>query len=365
MKMDFEKLKKLSPDFFAFLEGFSRKILPKKEAVSGVTVCDLGRERTVLLELEKRSEHVFIRKLDILKNTFRDQSPALVLKPFLDGKKFQKERIRTALKGHGVMIRFIRFPKMKVEELRSAMKYEVEQYIPFELNDVVLDFDVVEESLKSDDGEKMEVMLAVIKRLELEATLEIFRNLECRLSVVDVTILSAMTALEYFHPGDFSGHVGLLDLGGEISTLGIVRDGKPRFIRDLSYGTLDLHKRLKTRSNLTEERIEKLFEGQEASSPEETQAISESLEGLIGDLRVSLDYYHEQSGQSRSLAKLFLSGGMSHPAVLKALSEGLQLPVSNIDVLAKIQCAPEVDQTLLKTNAPLLPVALGLGLRDA
>lgn len=344
--------------------GFSSKILPKKTVASKVTVCDHGRTRTVLLELEKRPDHLFIHHIDIIKNAPQDQKPSLALKPFLDGKKFQKDGIRVALKGHGVVIRFIRFPKMKVEDLRSAMKYEAEQYIPFELSDVVLDFGVVEESLKTDDGEKMEVMLVVIKRQELEPTLEIFRNLECRLSVVDVNILSAMAALEYFHPEDFSGHAGLLDLGTEISTLGIVRGGKPRFVRDISYGTCDLHKRLKTRSDLLDEKIERLFEKHEAPTPEETQAITESLEGLIGDLRVSFDYYHDQFGQSKPVTKLFLSGGVSHPLVLKSLSEGLQIPVVAMDVLPKLKWAADVDPELLKINAALLPVALGLGLRE-
>jgi type IV pilus assembly protein PilM len=288
----------------------------------------------------------------------------LVLKPFFDGKKFQKDGIRVALKGHGVVIRFIRFPKMKVEDLRSAMKYEAEQYIPFELNDVALDFGVVEESVKTDDGEKMEVMLAVIKRQELEPTLEIFRNLECGLSIVDVDILSALAALEYFHPEAFGGHTGLLDLGTEISTLGIVRDGKPRFIRDISYGTYDLYKRLKTRSNLTEERIERLFEKNEPPTPAEEQAIIESLDGLIGDLRVSFDYYHDQSGQSRPFTKLFLSGGVSHPRILKVLGDGLQIPVANMEILGKLKWAPEVNPESLKDHAALLPVALGLGLRE-
>lgn len=364
MKIDLEQLKKAGQKLFTLPQGLKLKAHTSKGVVSRVTACDLGREQTVLVDLEKCSDHILIHRLEILKNTFRDQSPALVLKPFLDGKKFQRDGIRTALKGHGVVIRFIRFPKMKIEELRSAMKYEVEQYIPFELKDVVLDFDVVEESLRTDDGEKMEVMLAVIKRPELDSMLETFRNLECRLSVVDVNILSAMTALEYFNPADFSGHVGLLDFGGEISTLGIIRDGKPRFIRDLSYGTLDLCKRLKTRSNLPDERIEKLCESHAEPSPEETKAISESLEGLIGDLRVSFDYYHDQSGPARSLAKLFVTGGTAHPVVLKALSDGLHIPVSCIDILSKVRCAPEIDPELLKANTSFLPVALGLGIRD-
>ncbi len=365
MNVALEKIAYLKDQAQGVFEGLFSRGGSGRQAASKVTVCDLGRTRIVLLEVEKRSDHLFIHKFELIKNALRDQNPSLALQPFLDGKKFQKDGIRVALKGHGVVIRFIRFPKMPAEDLRSAMKYEAEQYIPFELSDVALDFAVVEEGVKTDDGEKMEVMLAVIKRQELEPTLEVFRNLECHLSVVDVDILSALASLEYFHPEDFSGHVGLLDLGTEISTLGIVRDGKPRFIRDISYGTYDLYKRLKTRSNLAEDAIESFFERHEDPAPEVAQAIAESLDGLIGDLRVSFDYYHDQSGQAKPLSKLFLSGGAAHPVVLQALSAGLKLPVEGIHALPRIQWAPEVDAELLKSHLALLPVALGLGLREA
>ncbi|MFA5167624.1 MAG: pilus assembly protein PilM [Candidatus Omnitrophota bacterium] len=344
--------------------GFSSRFLPKKMTALKITVCDLDRTQTVLLELEKRFDHLFVHRINIVKNASRDQKLSLALKPFLDGKKFRKDGVRVALRGHGVVIRFIHFPRMKIENLRDAIKREAEQYIPFELNNVVFDFGVVEDDLKTDDGEKMEVMLVVIKRQELEPLLEIFHNLECRLSVVDVNILAVMTALEYFHPEDFAGHTGLLDLGAEISTLGIVRDGKPRFVRDIPYGTCDLHRQVKTRSSLMGEKIEKLFEKNEVLTPEEIQAVRESLEGLIGDLRVSFHYYHDQSGQSKPVKKLFLSGGISHPAVLKALSEGLQIPVVSMEILTKIKWAPDVDSELLKTHAALLPALLGLGLRE-
>lgn len=364
MNNDPSRLLSLSQRLSGLFGGLPSLILPKKKAASKVTVCDLGRTRTVLLELEKRPDHLFVHGIGVVKNASQDQKLPMVLKPFLDGMMSRKDGVRVALKGHGVVIRFIRFPKMKVEDLQSAMKYEAEQYIPFELSDVVLDFGVVAESLKAEDGEKMEVMLAVIKRQELEPTLEIFRNLECRLSVLDVNILSAMAALEYFHPEDFSGHAGLLDFGTEISTLGIVRDGKPRFVRDISYGVYDLHKRLKTRFNLTDEKIEGIFEKNETPTPEEAQAITESLEGLIGDLRVSFDYYHDQSGQSKTVTKLFLSGGVSHPVILKTLSDGLQIPVVCMDILPKLKWAPEVDPELIKNHLAHLPVALGLGLRE-
>ncbi len=340
------------------------KIFQAKKPSNKITVCDLGLTKVVLLELEKMVDHLYIHRCEIIKYSSRDQKPALVLKPFLDGKKFKKEGVRVALKGHGVVIRFIRFPKMKIEDLGSAMKYEAEQYIPFELTDVALDFSVVEESVKSEEGEKMEVMLAVIKRAELEPTLEVFRNLECQLSVVDVDVLSGMAALEYFHPEDFSGHVGLLDIGTEISTLGIVRQGKPRFIRDISYGTYDLRKRLKTRADVSEAQFDLIFEKNEPATKEQTLAITESLSSLIGDIRLSFDYYHDQMQQTKPIEKIFLGGGVSHPAVLETLSAGLQIPVCCMDSFKKLKWAPEVNGELLKTNSALLAVAFGLGIRD-
>ncbi|HNX68760.1 MAG TPA: pilus assembly protein PilM [Candidatus Omnitrophota bacterium] len=347
------------------LSGLAGLLFSAQKNDGKVTVCDLGRFKTLLVEVRKYPDHLYISRFELLKNAFHDQKPALALKPFFDGKRFRKEGIRVTLKGHGVVIRFIRFPKMKLEDLGSAMKYEAEQYIPFELNNVAIDFAVVDENIRTDDGEKMEVMLSVIKLPDLEPTLEIFRNLECRLAVVDVDILAALAALEYFHPEDFKGHVGLLDLGSEISTLGIVRDGNPRFIRDISYGTYDLQKRLKTRSNFTEEMTEKILESDREPPAEAVEAIRESLDGLIGDLRVSFDYYQDQSARGQPLEKLFLSGGAAaNPVVLRSLSEGLKIPVVCMDILKKIKWAPEIDEALVKSSLPLLPVVLGLGVRD-
>lgn len=358
----------LSPDFQIWLQpriAWLTRWLPQKHDESRVTVCDFGRTKILLLEIEKKSDHLFIHRFEVIKQSLHNQKTALLLKPYFDGKQFCKEGVRIALKGHGVVIRFIRFPKMNPEELRSMLKYEAEQYIPFELSDVALDFGVIEESIKVDEGEKMEVMLVAIKHQDLNLALDVFHNLESHLSVVDVDILAAMTSLEYFHPQDCAGHIGMLDFGTEISTLGIIAQGKPRFIRDISYGVLDLYKRVKMRANLNEEQIELLFEKQRTLAAEETSAIQESLTSLIGDLRVSLDYYQDQSVHAKPIEKLYVSGAISHPAVLEVLSAGLQIPVCLcIDSLEKLKWSPSLDGDLLKKNLSLLPVALGLGIRD-
>lgn len=365
MKFDTLMITKWNRFLRSGMTWLKENILTPKAEEKRITVCDLGRSKIVLLEVVKTpAGELFIEKFEHIHNTFQDQRPALLLKPFFADKKFSREGIRVTMTGHGVVIRFIRFPKMKPEDLRSAMKYEVEQYIPFELKDCVLDYAVLDESVKTPEGERTEVLLAVAKRQELEPTLEVFRNLECKLAVIDMDILSAMSALEFFYPEDFAGHVGLLDVGTEMSTLGVVREGKPRFIRDISYGTYDIQKRLRSHLNLPAEEINRLLEKNEIPAPPIVAAIAESMEGLIGDLKVSFDYYRDQGHFDKPLQKLFITGdGAFHPAVLKSLSQGLGIPIAGLEVLSKLKWADTVDADQLRKHEAFLPVPIGLALR--
>ncbi len=357
-KIDLDGLKsKYAPLF--------KKIFPQRQSVEKTLACDIGKSKIVFLELQKNPDHLFLTKLSFLKIPAQEKDVAPLLGNAFQLKQFPREGIRTALKGHGIIMRFIRFPKMKTDDLGSALKYEAEQYIPFELNDMILDYAVIEESVATDDGEKMELLLGAVKRQEIDPLIEMFKQLGCKLFCIDVAILAALNSLEYFYPEAFNSHVGVLDLGTEISTLGIVRSGKPRFIRDISYGTYDIQKRLKTRLNLSGEQLNELFEQNKEFSPEQQIVLAESLESLIGDIRVSLEYYREQLPSEKGLEKLFLTGGISlHPVILKLLNEGLRLPVVSFDLTEKIRLAPEIDPQEFKNSLPFLPVAVGLAIRD-
>ena len=82
MSNDPSKRLPLSQQLSGLFRGFSSKLLQKKTIPTKVTVCDLGRMQTVLLELEKGPDHLFVHRIDIIKNAPKDQKPSLVLKPF-------------------------------------------------------------------------------------------------------------------------------------------------------------------------------------------------------------------------------------------------------------------------------------------
>ena len=343
--------------------------ISKANIAEGTSVaCDFGHSKTLLLELRKTSAKLYLEKFEFLRGSAKENNFSDILKTLLNEKKFAKKGLRIAMKGQGVIMRFIQFPKMKPEDLKSALQYEAEQYIPFSMNEVILEYCVLENRIKTDRGEFMEILLVAVKRQELEPVLDIFLKAECELEIVDIDILAAMTALEYFHPEDFGGHVAILDIGTEISTIGVIDKSKPRFIRDISYGVYDMRKRLKARLAVSEDDVESMLEKNEAMSSENEKVLCESLENLVSDVKISLDYYKEQirHDQNEVISKLFVTGGTSHhPSVMKALAEGLQLSALNMNIMEKLKTGEHIDKEGLTKSLPFLPVALGLAIRDS
>ena len=184
-------------------------------------------------------------------------------------------------------------------------------------------------------------------------------------SVVDVDMLACMKSLEFFHAEDYKGHAGILDLGVHVSTLGVVRAGLPRFIRDLSFGTQDITKKLKSRAMLADAAIVEFIEGRLEAAPDQYASFTDSIESLINDVKVSFDFYRDQSEDGASPDKLFVCGlGSNQKFILEALQKSLDIPISNMDISSKLEFGSLVSRDLFNSILPDLPVLMGLLLRE-
>ncbi len=343
----------------------------KKEAVvvkktSTRLACDFGRTKIALLEIDLAENQVkILRSSKFARPVEKDKIPE-VLSQALSAGGFGPKKVRISLKGQGVVVRFIQFPKMKPEELRSALTFEAEKYIPFKSDEVVIDFAVLEDSVTGPQGVMMNLLLVAVKKDEIYPLIQTFQAAGLETELIDIDALAFLNAVEFFYPDLMrSSTSGILDIGSEISTLCIVREGKPRFIRDISYGAMDILKRLKRKLGLTDESALKILEGDKAAGVDALSVFKEGLDNLIADLRVSLDYYMDQGQTSEPIKTIFLGGGGScHPIVSETLTHDLGVTVQTMDILGKIQRDPAVDEKFLKVNQGILPIALGLCLRD-
>lgn len=270
------------------------------------------------------------------------------------------------MKGQGVIVRFVQFPQMKIEDLRSAISFEIDQYIPFKAHEVIWDCVILENNITTNAGPAMNVLLAAIRKDDVYSTLQIFQAAGLTVELVDVDALASINALEFFHPDDMKSSTGILDIGTDVSTLSVVHQGKPRFIRDITYGGVDIIKRLRRKLGLTQEQAVQQLEVDRAPTPEAMQILKEGLGDLVSELRVSLNYYLDQIPTAEPIKKLFIEGGGGyHPLVIETLSKDLGFPVEMMCVLDKIQLGEGVDANLAKQNQGILTVALGLCLRES
>lgn len=327
--------------------------------------CDLGKAKMALVEIMKSQDAVTLTKFHKMPRPKEKKDIVEALWKSMTVSGFKTNKVRIAVKGQGVILRFIQFPKMSPEEIKSALAFEAEKYIPFKAEEVVVDYHILDENVASSSGPVMSVLLVAVKKEEIYPLLSFYQEAGLEVEFVDVDVLAFFNTLEYFYPEEFKSSVGILDIGSEISTLGIVKAGKPQFIRDISYGGIDLVKRLKRKLGFSTEQAMEQLEVDRQPAPQVQQEIIEGLAPLVADLKISLDYYLEQVQiADSSLQKLFLSGGAGyHPIVAETLSKDLGVQILSIDIAQKIQIDPQVDMELVKQNQALLPIALGLCLR--
>lgn len=348
---------------------FLNKILKGKssgrpEAPSTHLVCDYGKSKVVFLELEKSQQGLKLLKFNKTSRISSQGKDSEALKEFFAQGGYSTNKVRMSVKGQGVILRFVQFPLMKEADLRSAISFEIDQYIPFKAHEVVWDFCILEEGIPLANGLGMNVLLVAMKREELYTMVQIFQNAGLQIELVDVDALASINALQYFHPDDSNQPVAILDIGTEVSTLSVMHKGKPKFIRDMTYGGMDILKRLRRKLNLTQEQALQQIEVDREPTPEVSAVIKEALGDLVSDLRISLNYYLDQVQGAEPITKLFIEGGGGyHPLVIETLSQALGFPVEIMNVTAKIQLADGISGEIIKQNQGMLPVALGLCLR--
>jgi len=278
----------------------------------------------------------------------------------------QAEFVRTSVKGQGVVYRFLHFPKMNIEELSSALLFEAEKYIPFNPQDVVMDHVVIDDHLAdAGGGVGMNLLLVAVKKDEVEAIMKPILSVNRKIELIDVNILAALNALEVFHAEDFQKSVGVLELGGEVSTLAISQAKKLRFVRELSFGEKDLSQKLKRGMGYSDDEVKKLFRTFDVPcDPAVAAILQEVLENLVNDLKMSFEYYLDQNASAQAISKLFLCGDIAPmPAIPEFLQKSFDFPVAGFDLLRCVKIGKAVEPQVLNSNQGMLPIILGRALR--
>ncbi len=271
----------------------------------------------------------------------------------------------TSVSGHSVIIKKIQIPPMSQEELAESIQWEAEQYIPFDINDVRLDYLVLSDGEFGQDS--MEVLLVAVKRDKVNDYVSVITQSGKTAAIVDLDAFAVQNAYELNYDVPTSKVVALVNMGATVTTMNILARGQTVFWRDLSIGGNDFTEALQREYALSFEQAELVKHGEqvEGCSLAEARPVLDAVSGdMAAEIQKTFDFFAATAAED-TVSQLVLSGGCAlTPNLQKILEEQFGVPTEFMDPLRRVEFSESnFDGQWLRSVAPTLSVAVGLAMR--
>jgi len=273
--------------------------------------------------------------------------------------KIKTKDVAISIAGHSsVIIKRVSLPDMSEEELSESIKFEAEQYIPFDIEDVNLDFQIL--GPKEEPGQ-MDVILVAVKRDIINEYIAVVKEAGFNCQVVDVNSFALENIYEVNYEIEAGKNIALINIGASTINMNILKGGISVFTRDSAVGS-NLHTEVLQREfNLTYEVAERLKRGEavENVSPQDAFSVMElASEEIIGEVNRSLEYFHEEVNE------VILSGGCALMRDFpRLLAEKIGVETKAMQPFKNIRIPKKFDVTYIEEMSPIAAVAAGLALR--
>ncbi|MDQ6610810.1 MAG: pilus assembly protein PilM [Gemmatimonadota bacterium] len=288
---------------------------------------------------------------------------AEAIRQTLEAVGMKSKHVVAAVGGRDVIVKKIQIERVKETQARELMRWEAEQHVPFDMESVELDFQILDPDA---DGLEMSVLLVAAKREIIEAKRRLLDDAGVGATVVDVDSFALHNAFELNHPDAMQGVVALLNIGNEVTNLNILDDGVPILPRDLTVGTRRFREDMQREHGLSSEAAEEMLRGYDRNPTLDAVVAMRGEELAVGIERAAtfLATSSRTFGQIRAVYAC--GGGSRVPGLLPWLAERLRMPVQAANPLARITVREGAMEFMpIDQVGPLLMLPVGLALRKA
>ena len=267
------------------------------------------------------------------------------------------------LGGPDVVSKRIEVARMAEQEARAVLPWEAEQHVPFDMDSVQLDFDIVD---PDGDDHRMSVLLAAAKLELIESRVALLRRAGLQPAAIDAEAFALCNAFRVNHPGAMVGVTALVDIGSATTTVNVLDDGLPVLARDLRFGTATLLEALARDRGLTAERAASLLRA-EVGSPDLADVsdfLADRTEPVTDGIRRSAKLL-EMEDPGLGIARVYLcGGGATVPGLAETIADRIGVETRVGNAVARLEAGPDVvDDPGLQEVSPMLMLAVGLALR--
>jgi len=274
----------------------------------------------------------------------------------------KSKSIVTAVGGRDVIIKKIQIERVKEQQARELMRWEAEQHVPFDMESVELDFQILD---PDGEGTEMQVLLVAAKRELIDNKLRLLTDAGLTPGIVDVDAFALHNAFEVNHPDAMSGIVALVNIGHEVTNINILDDGIPILTRDITVGTRRFREDLQRERGVSVDEADQLIQGYDRSPHLDAVIESRGEEIAVGVERAAA--FLASSARTGQLRGVYTCGGGSRiPGLTEALANRLRIRVEQANPLANLKVRNGAFGSLVTDEvAPLMMLPIGLALRAA
>lgn len=275
--------------------------------------------------------------------------------------------VASSMAGHAVIVKRVTFESDSPKTLSDTVHKDARQYIPFDINDVYLDFQVLGPGAKDNS---YDVLLVASKKKVVQSLTEVVGQSGLALSVIDVDSFAICNSFEHNYPELQEKPVYLLDIGGAQSVFCIYHGGQPVFLREVSFGGRVITESLASILNLKRIEAERIkLCGKEDLDDQNARAIADAVnktfKNWCDELKRLIGFYQSSSSTVVPAEALYLSGGGALLGGLKdVFQKELNLDVQYHNPFRKVFVDRDLFQKeYLEEIGPQMVVPFGLALR--
>ena len=292
--------------------------------------------------------------------------------------KVKNKNVAVSLSGHSVIAKKIVLDKMEESEIEKAIKTEAEKYIPYGINEVNLDYTVLDsetpmgdspdEKADSESSDQMDVLLVAGKNDVIDEYVKLVRAANLNPGVVDIDVFAIQNAAEISLDNP-EGNYAIITVGASELGINTIHSGLSVFSRDSSYGGAQITKAIMSEFDVPFEEAESMKLGGVDLDDNKIEAIEKIIANAvlkwISEIKHALDFV-ANTYPDEAIEKIFVSGGSCEiPGFQDHLEQEANIPVTALNPFKHIVTDNKrFDPNYLQYIAPQAGIAVGLALRN-
>ena len=335
---------------------------------------DIGSSCIKAVELKRSRAGIEVAHLgveplasDVVVDSMIMDSPSVsaAISKIFNENSIKTKAVATSVSGHSVIVKRITIPTMGEGELAESIKSEAAQHIPFDIDVVNIDHQILSDDLS---GPQMDVLLVAVKKDKILNYTNVLSMAGRAPAIVDIDAFALQNCYEFNYEPAPGATVALLNLGASVMNINIVKGTTPLFTRDVSVGGHQYTDSLQKELDLTFDDAEALKLGQKVGTVSEDAKVpilQQVTEIIVLEIQKTFDFFRATAA-GEHIERIYLAGGSAQVSgLVEALRQEFSLPVEMLNPFARIGFAEGTPMAeLIQRNPGQLAVAVGLALRS-